>query len=127
MRKYLSLGLLLASLVCLLSVPLMVQAQGEREQSREIEVVAKEPTLILVGKENILDSLKAVIDVVNDPKIVEVLNNAVEVIKTTPTDRKDPNEWFNYITGIVAALSALITLILAKGKAIYNILVKKKA
>lgn len=93
------------------------------EEATPAPVATSENKVEFIGKDGLADSLKAILPIITDPEAVKVVNEAVQVLKSPPQG-KDVNDWFNWLTGAVAAVTAIITLLLAKGKAIFNKLFK---
>lgn len=132
-------GFLMMFLVALVLSTSTVRAQepSTTTSTEEVKATAADNTPAVVapvadvkvefiGKENLADSLKAVLDVVNDPQIAQVINAAVETIKQKP-EGKDPDSWFSWINAIIVTVTAALTLLLAKGRAIFGTLFRQSS
>lgn len=103
-----------------------LEAEAPTEQEVAFAVAAKwanEADVMLVDKphwqnaRNLLDSLHAVSQSILDEETQQTLSHAILTIRNIPKD-SNPQSWLNWANAVIVALTALVTLLLAKGKRI---------
>lgn len=75
-----------------------------------------------IGTENLLDSAQSILKIVHDPAIEKVVTDLIAASEAKVDPETDG--WLGKLDGIWVAVAALVTLLLAKGKALYKALTK---